>query len=568
MKSFLGGDSRQNVERRAMLWSVVAVVASTLLVASQATAAVTNTSVKTGEWTTNSTWYYSPYPVAGDTARITSGFEVTLGGSNSAAAASVFTSYQGGTAGTFTIDTSGTFTTNTIYAGNYASGGIGTLNIKNGTATINTGLFVGGAGTGVVNQSGGTVRISGTYGLSLADSATTGTGTYNLSAGTLEGASAGAALAKITLGVLTTTSGTSLFDQTGGTVRATTVSFAAASGKTATYELDGGDLWLNSMSGNVGTPRGTYSFVWGGGTLHPYNANMTFTNATTIPITLNAGATPNTLNTLDTNGAARDVALTPAISGGGGLTIAGGGTVTMSAANSYTGSTTIGAGTLAVTGSLANNGSDKVFIAANTVDSTTFGATLTRAVGSGTNKYAGFGSAINGDLNSTADILAGDSTGSHTLSMRWRERNVADMAQLLASDVLNLSGMSNGGSTDTFVLQMKYDPNELSGGLANESALAAGGAIHLAWLDSSTWKNAILGNVGANSGATNVQGSWADAGGGTMALGAWGVDIANDVVWAVVNHNSEFAVVPEPGTLVLFGAGLLGLVAYAWRKRK
>jgi len=98
--------------------------------------------------------------------------------------------------------------------------------------------------------------------------------------------------------------------------------------------------------------------------------------------------------------------------------------------------------------------------------------------------------------------------------------------------------------------------------------LAAGGAIHLAWLDSSTWKNAILGNVGANSGATNVQGSWADAGGGTMALGAWGVDIANDVVWAVVNHNSEFAVVPEPGTLVLFGAGLLGLVAYAWRKRK
>jgi hypothetical protein len=36
----------------------------------------------------------------------------------------------------------------------------------------------------------------------------------------------------------------------------------------------------------------------------------------------------------------------------------------------------------------------------------------------------------------------------------------------------------------------------------------------------------------------------------------------------VVNHNSEFAVIPEPGTLGLLVAGFLSLIAYAWRKRK
>ena len=51
-------------------------------------------------------------------------------------------------------------------------------------------------------------------------------------------------------------------------------------------------------------------------------------------------------------------------------------------------------------------------------------------------------------------------------------------------------------------------------------------------------------------------------------LGTWGVDTADHVVWAVVDHNSQFAVIPEPGTLALLAAGLLGLLAYAWRKRK
>ena len=52
-----------------------------------------------------------------------------------------------------------------------------------------------------------------------------------------------------------------------------------------------------------------------------------------------------------------------------------------------------------------------------------------------------------------------------------------------------------------------------------------------------------------------------------LLVGNWGVDTANDVVWAVVNHNSEFAVLPEPGTLALLALGELLLGARRTRRR-
>ena len=48
-------------------------------------------------------------------------------------------------------------------------------------------------------------------------------------------------------------------------------------------------------------------------------------------------------------------------------------------------------------------------------------------------------------------------------------------------------------------------------------------------------------------------------------VGAWGVDTANHDVWSVIDHNSQFAVVPEPSSLALIALGLLGLAIY-WRK--
>jgi hypothetical protein len=48
------------------------------------------------------------------------------------------------------------------------------------------------------------------------------------------------------------------------------------------------------------------------------------------------------------------------------------------------------------------------------------------------------------------------------------------------------------------------------------------------------------------------------------------VNTATGSVWAVVNHNSDFAAitVPEPGTGILFGLGILLVGAKVARQRR
>jgi len=267
--------------------------------------------------------------------------------------------------------------------------------------------------------------------------------------------------------------------------------------------------------------------------------------------------------------------------------------------------TTVSGGTLNVTGSLANNGSASVIV--NGIISATAAESLaaapaivrTRAAAA---SYAGYGSTIGtndsfgGAFKTKADLLGGSNlTGpSESVSMQWRGR-ASEEAPLqapgslfplgggLASDVINLTGMSNGGAgtgdgrvqTDVFVLQMTYNPAAITAATNRSEANAAtAGLIALGYLNLGTngvlggtsgaadsWVNAITGNFGSNIGSTNVQGTWAGAGGSTLVLGSWGVNIADDTVWAVINHNSQYAVIPEPTTVTgLIGlAGLFGL---------
>ena len=84
------------------------------------------------------------------------------------------------------------------------------------------------------------------------------------------------------------------------------------------------------------------------------------------------------------------------------------------------------------------------------------------------------------------------------------------------------------------------------------------------------WVNSVDGNAGSAGGSavTNYQGDWSDFATDKSVtdanlsnyLGSWGVDIADNEVWAVLDHTSPLAAVPEPTSLLLLSLGGLGLL--------
>ena len=163
--------------------------------------------------------------------------------------------------------------------------------------------------------------------------------------------------------------------------------------------------------------------------------------------------------------------------------------------------------------------------------------------------------------------------------MAWRTRTAVEAANTetlqsagtntggvgigyLISDVVRISGMDDiAGLTDTYVLQMSY--NEALLGI-HEAGGVNHGNIFIVWNNGGNWVNAVEGNDNG-TGLGNYVGGLAAI---TNVLGDYGINPGTNTVWAVLNHQGDFAVIPEPSTLVLGGLALLGFAGVGLRRRR
>jgi hypothetical protein len=163
-----------------------------------------------------------------------------------------------------------------------------------------------------------------------------------------------------------------------------------------------------------------------------------------------------------------------------------------------------------------------------------------------------------GGLGTMAKLLAGRGPAGATFD-NWRAASPAEASGAavfvgfnspspkIISDVVDLNGIPDG---ILFVLSMTYSDV----GLVDEQGSAAQGHIQLGTLSpGGQWVPAQSPSIGP------VLGPVPSFTAGLPALGTWGVDTVQNVVWQVVDHNSQFAVVPEPATVGLLSLAALGL---------
>ncbi|WP_444551242.1 autotransporter family protein [Brucella vulpis] len=210
--------------------------------------------------------------------------------------------------GTLTLTADNTYTGGTVFAG--------------GVVSVDKEVRLGG---GDLTFNGGTLQVTGTgwTSTSRAVSLQAGGGTFDIedaanNFAVTQGVAGAGGLTKSGSGTLTLSGANSC---TGGT------------------RLAGGTT-IVTADANLGAV-GTNVALNNGATLR-FGANLDATHSFTHALQL--GTVASDVGTLDTDG--HDVAMSGVISGAGGLMKSGTGTVTLSGVNTYTGGTTVAAGTL------------------------------------------------------------------------------------------------------------------------------------------------------------------------------------------------------------------------------
>jgi len=444
--------------------------------------------------------------------------------------------------GTLTIGSTGQVT-NTLTRIAYGAASSATVNVNGGTWNSTSTIQVAKSGVGTLNVTSGLAAT--TLDIDLGEQASAN-GTVNVSGGTLQ------AETNLTIGYL----GRGTVNMTGGLLSTNgTTRLAYDSGGVGQLNLNGGTLSTKRVT--EGSGSGTISF--NGGTLQARETQADFLSGfESGDVTIQAGG-----GAIDSNG--YTVGIGAVIGGPGALTKSGAGSLRLSGSNTYAGGTFVNAGTLIAgqnnavgTGSVTVT-SGSFFVESGVTLSNSIilaGGSFERSLTASMSLVGAIhatSSLLGGDTDTTASILGGTTSAAATIVATFTSSSGASNDSARTSEVLHLSGIPivSGQITDIFVLELSM------------TSVAPGS--YLGWLNGANeWVNAALGNTGNN--ATLAQQGFAggfdafqSTHGSTLSsyIGAWG--FSNTKVWAVINHNSDFATVPEPSTwgrLVLGGAAI------------
>ncbi len=215
------------------------------------------------------------------------------------------------------------------------------------------------------------------------------------------------------------------------------------------------------------------------------------------------------------------------------LTKLGEGTQILTGTNTYTGATTVSAGTLVVNGSIAGAGGD-VTVAGGTV--------------------GGNGSiARNLIIQSGGNVAPGTSVGNLTVggnvdfsgTYQWELGSLVDNASGIAGTNWDLVSMALGSLSGTAP------------------------KINIAGIDPSSdvfWKSSHLWNIVTGIGASSLDTTGGDITGYDKQYGYFDTVASGDGTGGILQLT--WTPVPEPSSIVMMAAGLIGMIAYAWRKRK
>jgi autotransporter-associated beta strand protein/T5SS/PEP-CTERM-associated repeat protein len=285
----------------------------------------------TGGYVSNTAFGYLGYNAGSvGAATVSSGTWAISGG--------LIVGFRGGTG---TLNVNGGSVTNTYGYLGFEAGSIGTATVSSGTWSNSGDLYVGNYGTGTLTMSGGLVSVAGTL--------SKGIGTINLnSGGTLQ---IGVGGAGGVLGVdALTNNGTLIFNRSDASTYVGVISGNGTVTKqgTGTLTLDGANSYTGGTTINDGVlALGSATAVGTSGTISFGGGTLQYSASNTTDYSSRFSTSASQAYEIDTNG--QNVTLaSPLTSSGGTLTKFGEGTLTLSGNNSYTGGTTIIAGTVTI----------------------------------------------------------------------------------------------------------------------------------------------------------------------------------------------------------------------------